>query len=285
MIKNTVGAQWRAVQRQFAAAGLNPAPREGQQVVAFVLGVPLAELFLHEDKILTDLQIENISRLTAQRAQGQPLAYVLGVQPFWQHDWLVGKGVLIPRPDSEIVVREALARIPALVPQGYRVAEVGLGSGALLGSILQARPDVQGVGTELDAAVLATAHKNLAGLGVIGRATLMQADILAGVAGPLALILSNPPYLSEAEYAELESAVRDYEPHLALVGGVTGLEFYQKLVPQALKKLTTGGWLVVEIGHTQGAAVQALFTAAGFTEVTRVPDLAHRDRVVAGRKA
>ncbi|MCA3244744.1 MAG: peptide chain release factor N(5)-glutamine methyltransferase [Alphaproteobacteria bacterium] len=255
---------WPEVQRQLVAAGLDPAPREG--------------FFLHA-------AADNPTRLQEllqRRLAGEPLAYVLGQQPFWRRDWAVNRAVLIPRPDSEVLVQAVLDCLPP--DSTVRVAEVGVGSGALLGSVLLERPQLQGVGTDLVPATLAVAAENLQAAGVMGRVRLYQADLLAGVEGPFDLMFSNPPYLSEAEYATLEPGVRDWEPKTALVSGPTGLEAYHALLPQAYAHLVPGGWLAVEIGHTQAAAVASLFTQQGWQQIAVRPDLAGRDRVVMGQK-
>lgn len=256
---------WHTVQRQLVAAGLDPAPREGFFLIEAAQG---------DEARLADLLL--------RRLAGEPLAYVLGMQPFWSRDWRVTPGVLIPRPDSEILVQAVLEVLPHQA--AARVAEVGVGSGALLGSVLLERPLAQGVGTELVAETLVLAQQNLAEAGVLGRTVLHQTDLLAGITGPFDVVFANPPYLSEAEYLTLDDAVRAWEPKTALVAGATGLECYQALLPQTWKRLRPGGWLMVEIGHCQGAAVPQLLQQQGFSQVALRQDLAGRDRVVVGQK-
>jgi release factor glutamine methyltransferase len=255
----------QAVQQALVAAGLDPAPREGAVLVEVAGGDTL-----------------KLQALLARRLNGEPLAYVVGFQPFWSRDWHVTPAVLIPRPDSEVLVHAVLERLPS--QQAFQVAEVGVGSGALLGSVLLERPRVQGLGTELMPAALAIAQQNLQEVGVLPRVQLIQADVLMGVAGEFDVIFSNPPYISAQDYAALESGVRGWEPPMALLGGVQGDEFYHGLAHQAWQHVRPGGWLCVEIGHTQGASVQGIFTRQGFAHVEVKPDLAQRDRVVLGQK-
>jgi release factor glutamine methyltransferase len=255
----------QAVQQALVAAGLDPAPREGAVVVQAAGG----------DKV-------QLQALVARRLSGEPLAYVVGWQPFWSRDWRVTPDVLIPRPDSEALVQAVLEKLPP--QQALQVAEVGVGSGALLGSVLLERPALTGMGTDLSQAALVVAQVNLNEAGVAARAHLVCADVLMEVTATFDLIFSNPPYIAEAEYAALESGVRDHEPRLALVGGPMGMEFYSKLVVQAWERLREGGWLLVEIGHRQGAAVQDILRRQGFQGVEVRPDLAQRDRVVLGQK-
>lgn len=277
----TLGQTWREVQQRLEAAGLNPAPREGQQLVAQAYGCERTQLHFHEHDVLSEAQKAQLETWLEQRLMGEPLAYVLGVQPFWAHDWQVAKGVLIPRPDSEVLVQAVLETLPRSATS--RIAEVGVGSGALLGSILLERQNVQGVGTDISPDALAIATQNMATYGLTERVALVQTSVLEGIEGSFEIIFSNPPYISEADYAMLENGVRDYEPRMALVGeGPTGTAFYTVLVKQALPMLVRGGMLAVEIGHTQGTEVAAMFTAAGLQDVEVINDLAGRPRVVKG---
>ncbi len=249
------------VQQILVAAGLDPAPREGAVLVQAAAG----------DAVI-------LQALLARRLKGEPLAYVVGFQPFWARDWAVNPAVLIPRPDSEVLVQAVLDLLPE--QSDLRVAEVGVGSGALLGSILAERPHLQGVGTDLMADALAVAETNLREAGVLARAQLVCTDVLAGIAGGFDVIYSNPPYIAAAEYAQLESGVRDWEPQAALLGGVMGTEFYEILAVQAHERLHKGGWLAVEIGATQRVAVQAIFARQRYQNIQAKQDLAGRDRVV-----
>ena len=278
----TVGAAWRQAQRQLTAAGLDPAPREGQQLVAAVIGQQDSHLALYNDVQLTPEQEQAFIAHLLRRVQGEPLAYVLGVQPFWSRDWRVRPGVLIPRPDSEVLVQQVLMRLP---DGPCRVAEVGVGSGALLGSVLLERADVLGVGTDIMPTPLQIAAQNFQEAGVDGRVQLQQTDMLEGIEGTFAEVFSNPPYIGANDYVALESGVREHEPREALLADDEGLATYKKLLPQAWDKLQPGGWLLEEIGATQGEAVATLFQAQGFTSVAVLHDLAKRDRVVEGRKA
>lgn len=279
----TCGQAWREAQTRLESAGLHPAPREGKTLVAQVIGAELNALALQEDTPLTPAQCHAYEALLARRLTGEPLAYVLGVQSFWNSDWQVGKGVLIPRPDSEILVQEVLAVVPESVP--CRIVEVGLGSGAMLGSILQERALASGVGTDISPVTLQYARKNLEAHGLLTRVQVFETSVLHGVEGGFEVIFSNPPYISAAEYAALEPCVREYEPKLALIGeGDEGAGFYAVLLAQAMPLLVAGGWVVVEIGHTQGEAVAAMFAAAGLQDIAVVNDLVNRPRVVKGRK-
>lgn len=254
-----VGQAWRQAQAALQAAGLDPAPHEGQTLVRAVLGWPEEPLIIKELTAWTEAQGEALAELMQRRLAREPLAYVVGRAPFWARDWRVGPGVLIPRPDTELLVQQALRRGPA---GAARVAEIGVGSGAVLGSLLAERPAWMGVGSEISAEALPWAELNLQEFLGKERLTLVQTDGLGGIAGPFDLLVVNPPYVSEAEWEALEPDVRDWEPRVALVGQTDknedGVGPYRGVLATAAEKLCAGGWLGLEIGWRQGAAVTAL---------------------------
>lgn len=276
----SLGQEWRVVQRRLEAAGLEPAPREGSLLVAQVLGLGEKELLRQEEGPFPTARMDDLQALVARRIGGEPLAYVLGWAPFWSRDWKVGPDVLIPRPDSEILLSEVLERVDGTM----RVAEVGVGSGCLIGSVLLERPEVRAVGTDISARALAVAEENLREAGVVDRCELRRGSLLAGAEGAFDLIFSNPPYIADDEWGGLDESVRGFEPEVALRAGVEGLDVYRALIPEAWAALEQGGWLCLEIGWLQGEAVAGLLQAQGFGEVAVVKDLGERDRVALGVK-
>ncbi|HEX2859486.1 MAG TPA: peptide chain release factor N(5)-glutamine methyltransferase [Alphaproteobacteria bacterium] len=276
----TVGAAWRLAQKTLEDGGIFPAPREGQRIVAHLLGRELMQLQEVERQELSPQNDYLLDEILERRLKREPLAYILGYADFYGHTWAVGPQVLIPRHDTETLVEAALKALK----DGNLIVEVGVGSGAVLGSILLARPAVRGVGIDISPEARTMAIDNLEAVKVLHRCKLLLGDTLAPFEGMADVIISNPPYIAEAEWAALEPDVRDFEPKLALAAGVDGLGVYRNLVPQAFAKLKPGGTLLVEIGANQSLPVGALFTQAGFTNVRTLPDLAGRDRVVMGRK-
>jgi release factor glutamine methyltransferase len=213
----------------------------------------------------------------ARRAAREPVSHILGRRAFWEHSFAVTPDVLDPRPETETLVAAALSA------PFSRVLDLGTGSGCILCSLLAARAEATGVGTDLSDAALAVARGNARQLGVAGRARFLQADWLAGVEEGFDLIVSNPPYIAEDEMAALSPEVLR-EPRMALTPGGDGLGAYRAILRDGPRHLAPGGRLVVEIGPTQAAAVRALFEAAALQEVETIPDLDGRDRCVAGRK-
>lgn len=211
----------------------------------------------------------------AARATRQPVSQITGRRAFWTHAFRVTPDVLDPRPETEILVEAALA-LP-----WRSVLDLGTGSGAILVSLLAARPGARGTGTDLSPAALAVARENAADTGV--RAEFIESDWYGAIPGRFDMIVSNPPYIAAAEMAGLAPEVRDWEPHLALTDGADGLTAYRAICDGAPAHLEPGGHLLVEIGPSQGAAVAALMAAAGFSGLRILPDLDGRDRVVCGK--
>lgn len=281
----TLGETWRVCQKTLEDSGINPAPREGRALVTAVLECDEAKLAVIEREVFPADKHDVLQKLVRRRAAGEPLAYVLGRADFWGRSWLVTPDVLVPRFDTENLVKHALNRLP----EGpVRVLEVAAGSGAVLASMALERLDLRGEGTEIDSRAAAVARKNAAAAGIDGRCRFVEADMMVGMEPYYTMIVCNPPYIADAEWETLEPGVRGFEPKLALVGDAAnpdGLRYYRRLAAEAPALLADNGWLCVEVGHTQGAAVAALFRAAGLGEVTVEKDLGGRDRVVCGQRS
>lgn len=224
-----------------------------------------------------DLTLEMFDIALGDRARRKPVSQIIGRRAFWRHDFTVTPDVLDPRPETETLVAVALERPFA------RVLDLGTGSGCILISLLAERPRAEGVGADLSAAALAVAARNAGRIGVADRARFVRSDWFAAIDGRFDLIVSNPPYIAEAEMAGLAPEVRDWEPRAALTPGGDGLDAYRAIAAGAGARLMPGGRLGLEIGPTQAGAVTALLTAAGFESVEVRPDLDARDRVILAR--
>ena len=271
----------RMTAARLAVAGIADPGREARLLVAHALGVAADRLSLEPDMALAPAQADWLETLIGARLAGQPMAQILGWRDFWQHRFIVTPDVLDPRPETETLVAAALEAPFA------RVLDLGTGSGAILLSLLAARPGATGRGTDLSEAALQVARRNAAALDLADRAAFLRADWFDGLEGSFDLIVSNPPYIAGSEMAGLDPTVRDWEPRMALTPdpdtGGDGLAAYRAIAAGVLAHLAPGGRLMVEIGPTQGAAVAGLFTAAGLTGVTLRSDLDGRDRVVMAR--
>ena len=211
------------------------------------------------------------------RAGGRSVAHVTGRQAFWGRDFAVTDDTLAPRPETETLVEAALAEPFA------RVLDLGTGTGCLAVTLLAECPMAQGVATDLSEAALAVAARNAQAHGAAGRLTFVRADWWEGVSGRFDLVVSNPPYVAEAEMASLALEVLR-EPRLALTPGGDGLEAHRAIAAGLGAHLAPGGRAIVEFGAGQGAAVAAILLAAGLDEVALRPDMDGRDRVALARR-
>ncbi len=260
---------------RLAAAGVEGAGRDARVLLAHAIGVGADRLTLHlQDQVSVPQQAAFDAAVTA-RAARQPVAQITGRRLFWGQWFQVTRDTLDPRPETETLVAEALAR-PFL-----KLLDLGTGTGCILLSCLKSMPAAQGVGVDLSEAALAVARANAGALGLEGRARFQRSDWFGAVTGSFDLIVSNPPYIAAGEMEGLAPEVRDWEPHLALTPGGDGLDAYRAIARGAGARLMPGGRLLVEIGPDQGPAVAALLHAAGLEAIRVLPDLDGRDRVVA----
>lgn len=211
--------------------------------------------------------------LVARRAAGEPVAYIIGRRAFWTIELEVGRGVLVPRPDSETLIEAAVAHFGKAGPA--TILDLGTGPGTLLLAALDQWPEARGLGVDASEAALAYARRNAERLGLAGRAEFRRGDWAEGLQGKFDLILCNPPYVAEG--AALPRDVAEWEPHEALFAAADGLSDYRRLAPIIPPLLADGGVACIEIGLGQEEAVSALFEAAGLS-VSRRRDLGGRVR-------
>ncbi|NJN66605.1 MAG: peptide chain release factor N(5)-glutamine methyltransferase [Chloroflexaceae bacterium] len=265
---------------------------DAEILLAQVAGWSRARLLAEHRTVLAPAQAESFAHLVARRANLEPVAYLVGHREFYGLEMVVDPRVLVPRPETELLVDLALAAIAAMPPSPpLLVADIGTGSGAIAIALAVHAPSCHLYATDISADALEVAALNAARHQVAHRVTLLQGDLLApfsdphsGSPGPLFdIIVSNPPYTI---LDEIDAGVARHEPSLALDGGPDGLHLYRRLIPQALRSLRPGGCLLLEIGATQAEAVVMLARAAFSSPfpscACRVHrDLAGRDRVVA----
>lgn len=272
--RQTLAEALRAAIPRLHAAEIPGAPRDARLLLAHATGIAPDRLTLHlPDPLPADAAARYDAAVTARCAR-QPLSQITGQRLFWGRSFRVTGAVLDPRPETEILVAAALEK------PFSAVLDLGTGSGAVILSCLADRPMATGLGTDISDAALSVARQNAADLRLTARASFHISDWCSAVQGRFDLIVSNPPYLAAAELAGLSPEVRDWEPHLALTPGGDGLDAYRQIARQAPDHLTPGGWLLVEIGPTQGQAVAGLFAAAGLRVRGVRQDMDGRDRVV-----
>ncbi|WP_438363389.1 peptide chain release factor N(5)-glutamine methyltransferase [Sandarakinorhabdus limnophila] len=245
---------------------------DAEVLLAHQLGCARGDLLLNPER---NFDPQDYEKLVERRANGEPVAHIIGTREFWSLTLKVSPAVLIPRPDTETLVEVAL-KLCAHPPA--RILDLGTGSGALLLACLSEWPNATGLGVDASLAALAVAQENAQSTGLAGRANFRFGDWGQGLNERFDLILSNPPYIAETE--ELSEKVRTFEPASALFAGDDGLDDYRRILPQLPGLLNPGGLAVLEIGHKQGPTLLAMATDHGFTASLH-PDLAGRDRCVA----
>lgn len=283
-----VGRGLLAATRRLSEARSDSPQLDAAVLLAFVLGVNKAWLYAHPDRPLTEVEIARYEDLVRRRMCHEPVAYLVGFKPFYGLEITVDRRVLIPRPETELLVERALAHIQRLAREGapLRVADVGTGSGAIAVALAVNAAGLTVYATDVSDQALQVAAQNVWRYGVGEQVQLLPGPLLGPVPGPVDVVVANLPYVATADLSRLPRQVRDYEPLLALDGGPDGLRVIAALLaalaaPAKGARLRPGGRAFLEIGADQGEAVQALaesmLPAAGI-ELYR--DYAGLDRVL-----
>jgi release factor glutamine methyltransferase len=279
----TLVQAWQGARRRLEAAGLAGPVIDARLLVEAAAEATRADIVGDPHRALTPEQEATLEDYLSRRERREPVSHILGRKGFWKIMLDVTPDVLTPRPDTETVVEWVLRDFPEHA--AWSVLDLGVGSGAILLSILAERPAAKGLGVDVSEEALAVARDNAAHLGLAGRTALLRGDWTEGLAdASFDLVVSNPPYIASAVIETLEPEVRDHEPRIALEGGPDGLTHYRRLAPEILRVLKPGARFAVEIGYDQKEAVEALFRDAGAADVQTLRDLGDRDRVVAGAK-
>ena len=258
------------------------AAREVELLLSHALGCSRTWLYAHADDPLAAARAVRFHALLRRRAAGEPLAYITGRREFWSLDLNVSADVLIPRPQTERLVELALDKIPQ--SEKVEIADLGTGSGAIALAIAHERPQARVLATDASAAALEVARGNVQHLG-IGNVEFAQGDWCAALgARQFDLIVSNPPYIAAGDVHLTQGDLR-FEPATALASGADGLDAIRVIAGTAPAHLRPGGWLLLEHGFEQGAAVSQLLGKVGLAEVFTARDLEDRERVTGGRRA
>ncbi len=265
----------------FAEKGIDNPRLDAELLLAHVLELDRVGLYLNFERPLNAAELDIIRPLVKRRGQREPLQYLTGVTEFWSLRFEVTPAVLVPRADTEILVEEALSRADQ---ESGDLLDVGTGSGAIAISLATELAGWKMTALDISSEALDVAGRNAEQNGVAEQVQLLHADLAELPQQQYDLIVSNPPYIAQAEWDELMPEVRCFEPQLALLAEDNGLDCYRKLAAQAQSRLRPGGWLLVEIGYRQADAVSQLFEAAGLQDVFVRDDYAGQPRVVGGCK-
>lgn len=263
--------------------GSGEGARESELLLCRAVARDRAWLRAHDQDPVEAAAAERYRGWLRQRADGVPVAYLLGEREFWSLPLTVSPAVLIPRPDTESLVEQALSRIPQ--DRAVRVADLGTGSGAIALAIASERPQAQVLATDASAQALAVAAGNARQLGLSDRIRFRLGHWYAALSDEAAfdLIVSNPPYIA-ADDPHLQLGDLRAEPQCALASGADGLDAIRELASGAARHLADGGWLLLEHGHDQGAAVRDLLREAGLSQVETVRDFGGNERVSLGTR-
>ncbi|MBW2261942.1 MAG: peptide chain release factor N(5)-glutamine methyltransferase [Deltaproteobacteria bacterium] len=268
---------------RLAEAGV-PSPRLDARLLAGqVLGMDREALLAREHERISWEGHTSLSALVDRRIAGEPVAYIRGVKEFWSLELEVGPDVLIPRPDTEILV-EACLEDPALEGKRSLAVDVGTGSGAVAIALASSRPRLRVLATDVSRRALAVARRNCVRHGVLDRVALVAGDLLSVLRGGADCIAANLPYIPTDEIPDLDPGIRDNEPREAIDGGPDGLALVRRLVAEAADGLRPGGLLALEIADTQAGRTASMLSDRDWTLVAVREDLGRLKRVVTARR-
>lgn len=280
---NTLVSLWTDVRRRLEAAGVETPVFDARLLLEAGAGVSRLDIVTDPRRAVTDDQVAAVDVLVRRREAREPVGHIIGRRHFWTLDLFVSPAVLIPRPETELLVETALQNI---APEASaRILDLGVGSGAILLAVLAERVNATGVGVDISGGALAVARANADALGVVDRVELKHGGWDVALDGAFDLVLSNPPYIPTNDIDALAPEVARFEPRLALDGGLDGLNAYRAIVARLPHLLRPGGVFALEVGKGQAEAVMALAEAQGLSAEPPRRDLAGIPRVIWGRRA
>ena len=278
----TIGRVVRWATDDFRAKGIESPRLEAELLLAHVLGVDRMRILLDQDRPLTPEELARYREVIKRRRAREPVAYIRGEREFYGRVFRVDKRVLIPRPDTEILVETALRRTKHISMSG-RMLDLCTGSGCVATTFALERPTWQVTGTDISADAIDVARENAHRLGAIWNVRWLVGDLFEPVGDErFDLITANPPYIPQSEAPQLSPDIREHEPHLALFGGDDGLSISARIIREAPRHLRKRGVLAMEVGAGQADEVASLFEKAGFVEVDKARDYGGHERVVSG---
>jgi release factor glutamine methyltransferase len=273
-----------AARQRLLAAGLDQrhAHLDPEVLARHILHWDRATWITRADEPASPEFLTAFDALISRRATREPVAYIVGSREFYGRDFLVNPDVLIPRPETELIVDFVLARVPA--DRFVRLVDVGTGCGALALTLAAERPAWHVEASDISAVAIAVARRNAQALGVADRVTFLIGDLLEPTMGLFDVIVSNPPYVARRDQPGMSPDVRDHEPHVALFGGQDGMDLPRRFLEQAAQRLTPGGWLAMEFGYGMQEPVEAAARAAGLQVEEILEDLQGIARTLVARR-
>ncbi len=273
----TVQELLTASQAKLRECGISDHVRDARLLLADCLELRTQNLNLLDDSCISEIKISKFWRMINERCKRKPVSKILGYRSFWGRDFEINENVLDPRGDTETLIKLILDC------KFDNMLDLGTGSGAIAITVLAERPNVTCVATDISEYALKTAATNSKRIGVESRLKLLHSNWFDKISAKFDIIVSNPPYISSEEYAQLGPEVLKYDPKISLTLGGDGLEAYREILSQAVNKLSKNGLIFLEIGYTQANAVVQLFREAGFQQIRVHQDLGSRDRVISAK--
>ncbi len=270
-------------QSQLAEAGVLSPRLDSEIILAHTLKLSRTDLRTQDQRVLSESEIKNVKKFMERRLNREPISLIVGYQEFWSLDFIVDENVLTPRPETELLIETALNCISSPT---FKILDLGTGSGALAVTMAKEVPECKVSAIDIDPKALSIAKENATRHGVVDQIEFVCSDLrTSDWSGCFSMILSNPPYIKSADIQKIMPEVRIYEPEKALDGGITGLDFYQAIIPMAIDRLEGNGFLILEIGHDQADEVTELLNSFScYQNIEVIQDYSGYDRVVKAQK-
>jgi release factor glutamine methyltransferase len=266
-------------------AGIVSPRLDAEVLLCHVLHVDRTQLLMRGHSMLTDQESRCFRQWVARRELNEPVAYIVGEKEFWSLSFYVNRHVLIPRPETEILVEEVLRILPGIDHRPARILEIGVGSGAISVALAASQENMQMVATDISSEAIAVARLNAAKAGVAERIQFLVGSLFADLSGVFDVIVSNPPYISDEEFLSLPDDVRKFEPSEALLGGSEGISLHREIIGGGSQYLEAGGYLIMEIGAGQRRRLEDLLRETGsYANILCRQDYAGCDRVILARR-
>ena len=275
----TLGSLYKSLSDELFTAKVQKPHLEARILLALAADIDQIRIFSHPEDQVDFSVVKHSYEMVSRRKNGEPIAYITGIEEFWSLEFNITRDTLIPRPDSELVIETILNNIPSYRNQ-FSILDLGTGSGCLLLSLLSELPNARGLGIDISSGACKIAKKNAKKLGLERRAKFKQGDWLTGIQNQFDIIISNPPYIADPEIKLLDKSVQYFEPHIAISGGPDGLAAFRKIAKESQSRLKLGGILAVEIGINQAKNIINIFNNNGFKikEINR--DLSKIERCI-----
>ena len=268
--------------------GILSARLDAELMLAYLLKTDRTHLYMNFDQPLNKDELTSFKKLLERRAKHEPLQYITGFQEFWSLPFKVSPSVLIPRPETELLVEESIRELSKRFSKSdlIEILDIGTGSGALAAALASELKGAHVTGVDISPAAVKLAQENIKANDLSSSVSIMEGDLFEPVSDKqFNLIVSNPPYIPHSDINGLQPEVTRFEPLSALDGGDDGLDYYRRIIPESIKHLTPGGWLMLEHGIGQSGDIISIFKETdAFTDIASINDLAGIDRVVKGKR-